>query len=148
MAGTNIDSISDSGSGDGDTLTLSGDGAPAALSGITGFETINLNLAKQSDSTAFAITSVGNDVDTLNIELGETVDIVGITVDGELTATVAGDLAADINTTNVTSLTATTTGTGAYSITGDSDLATVSAVDSNDAGVSDYTQCDNFHGYH
>ena len=69
VAGTNIDSISDSGSGDGDTLTLSGDGAPAALSGITGFETINLNLAKQSDSTAFAITSVGNDVDTLNIEL-------------------------------------------------------------------------------
>ena len=62
--------------------------------------------------------------------------MVGITVAGEQTATVAGAIAADISTTNVTSLTATTTGTDAYSITGDADLATVSTVDSNDAGVS------------
>jgi len=133
-SGTNTDSITDTDSGDGDILNLSGDGDFAA-SVVSGFETFNLDLAKQ-DGTAFAISSVGNDVDTINLSVAETVNVVGITVDGETEATIAGDLTADINTTNVTSLTATTTGTGAYSITGDADLATVSTVDSNDAGVT------------
>ena len=75
-------------------------------------------------------------MDTLGITVAETVDVVGITVAAEQTATVNGDIAADITTTNVTSLTATTTGTGAYSITGDADLATITTVNSNDAGVT------------
>jgi Ca2+-binding RTX toxin-like protein len=132
-SGTNTDSISDSDAGDGDILNLSGDGDFNA-SVVSGFENINLDLAKQ-DGSAFAISSVGNDVDALGITVAESVEVVGITVDGETEATVSGDLTADITTTNVTSLTATTTGTGAYSITGDADLATVSTVDSNDAGV-------------
>ncbi|MDC0572464.1 calcium-binding protein [Luminiphilus sp.] len=133
-SGTNTDSITDPDSGDGDILNLSGDDDFAA-SVVSGFENINLDLGKQ-DGTAFAISSVGNDVETIDLTVAETVDVVGITVDGETAATIAGDLTAAITTTNVTSLTATTTGAGAYSITGDADLATVSTVDSNDAGVS------------
>jgi len=132
-SGTNTDSISDNDSDDGDILNLSGDGDFNA-SVVSGFENINLDLAKQ-DGAAFAVTNLGNDVDALGITVAESVEVVGITVDGETEATVSGDLTADITTTNVTSLTATTTGTGAYSITGDADLATVSTVDSNDAGV-------------
>jgi Ca2+-binding RTX toxin-like protein len=136
---TSGDSIS-GGSGAGDVVNLSGDGAvnlDTPATGITGFETINLDLEKQQDNTAFAVTGLDNDVTNLNITVAEETEVVGITVSGEQTASVTGNVAATIDTTNVTELTITNTETNAaFAVTGDSALATLTIDDANDAGVT------------
>ena len=73
------DSISDPGTGDGDIVNISGDGAvdlSAPATGISGFETINLDLEKQQDGTAFAISNVGNDVETMTLDVADSTEVV------------------------------------------------------------------------
>ena len=77
--------------------------------GVSGFEIVNLDLAKQSGS-AFTVTNLANDVEQLNVEVSSTVDVVGITVAGETSLTVAGDAGGTVGTTNVTDVVVTNTG--------------------------------------
>ena len=85
------DSITDTTSGDTDTLNLSGnanyDHTGVGGNGVSGFEIVNLDLAKQSGSTLL-FTNLTNDVEQLNVEVSSTVDVVGITVAGETSLTV------------------------------------------------------------
>ena len=133
------DSITDTTSGDTDTLNLSGnanyDHTGVGGNGVSGFEIVNLDLAKQSGS-AFTVTNLTNDVEQLNVEVSSTVDVVGITVAGETSLTVAGDVGGTVGTTNVTDVVVTNTGDNAFGVSGDSALTSVTATGANDAGVS------------
>jgi Ca2+-binding RTX toxin-like protein len=128
------DSITDAGTDDGDIVNLSGDG-DAALDPISGFETINIDFAAQQIGGALNVTGVANDIAELNISTADTVEVVGIEVDGETEVTVTGNLAATIATTGVTSLTATQNDVTAFAVSGDASLATLTVTGANDAGV-------------
>jgi len=141
---TSADKISDAFTGDGDILNLSGSGNVALniTTGVTGFETINLDLEKQMGS-AFTVQDVGNDVTNLNLTVADETKVVGITVDGETRAELTGNFAGAIDTTNVTSLTVTNQEANkAFSVTGDVDLATITISGANDAGVTVTTDND------
>ena len=139
------DAISDATTGDSDTLNISGDDDydhTAPTTGVSGFEIVNLDLAKQAASGRLAVTNVTNDVESLNIEVASTVEVVGITVDGETEVSVAGDLAGTVATTNVTDIQVTNSGTNAFAVEGDSSLAAITATGANDAGVTVTTDND------
>ena len=130
------DSITDGGTGDSDVLTLTGDG-DFTFGTVTQFENVNVNL---SDTIGGGFTVSGANLVTgagaaINIDVADTVEVVGVTLQGETVVTVAGALSVDVNTTDVTSLTAVAGG-GAITITGDADLATVQLDDIADDGTT------------
>ncbi|MDG2271356.1 MAG: hypothetical protein P8L39_03565, partial [Halioglobus sp.] len=130
------DSITDGGTGDADVLTLTGDG-DFTFGTVTQFENVNVNL---SDTVGGGFTVSGANLVTgagaaINIDVADTVEVVGVTLQGETVVTVAGALSVDVSTTDVTSLTAVAGG-GAITITGDADLATVQLDDIADDGTT------------
>lgn len=142
-----VDTIADTSTTDEDTLTLTGDNGFNAGS-ITNVEAINLSLGRQNGA-AFDINDVSNITgSTINLTVSEKVTIAGIEVDGETeidlsTGGVANKdaLVSNLNTVNVTKLTAIATDTGTNSagitISGDADLKTVilSGIDDNDTAI-------------
>lgn len=134
-AGTNIDVITDPGTADGDILTLTGD-AGFTLNTITNIENVNVNL---SDTLGGGFTIAGANLvtgGTINVDVADTVTVVGVELAGETVVTLTGALTADVSTTDVTELTATA-GSAAITITGDADLATltVDGIDANDTSI-------------
>ncbi|MDC6471618.1 hypothetical protein PQZ11_01000 [Luminiphilus sp.] len=128
------DSITDAGTGDNDILTLTGDGN-FTFGTVTKFESVNVNL---SDTVGAGFTISGANLvtgATINIDVADTVEVVGVSLQGETVVTVAGALSSDVSTTDVTSLTAVAGG-GAITITGDADLATVQVDDIADDGTT------------
>lgn len=134
-AGTNIDVITDPGTGDGDILNLSGD-AGFTFNTVTNFENVNVSL---SDTLGGGFTIAGaNNVTggTINVDVADTVEVVGVELAGETVVTMTGALTSNVSTTDVTNLTATA-GNAAITITGDADLATVTVdgIDANDTTI-------------
>ena len=105
-AGTNIDAITDPGTGDGDILNLSGD-AGFTFNTITKVENVNVSLADTLGS-GFTIAGANNVTGgTINVDVADTVTVVGVDLAGETAVTVTGALTSNLSTTDVTSLTAT-----------------------------------------
>ena len=73
---------------------------------------------------------------TINVDVADTVTVVGVDLAGETAVTVTGALTSNLSTTDVTSLTATS-GAADITITGDADLATltVDGIDANDTSI-------------
>lgn len=143
-----VDSIVDASTIDSDTVTLTGDNGFNSGT-ITNVEAINLSLSRQNGA-AFDINDVSNITgSTINLTVSEKVTIAGIEVDGETEVDLSTGgaanldaLVSNLNTVNVTKLTAIATDTGTNSagitISGDADLATVvlSGIDANDTAIT------------
>jgi len=126
------DSITDPGTGDGDILNLSGD-AGFTFGTVTKFENVNVSLADTLGG-GFTIAGANNVTGgTINVDVADTVTVVGVELAGETVVTIGGALTSNVSTTDVTSLTATA-GAGDITITGDADLATL---DVEDIGTND-----------
>ena len=133
------DVMNDVSTGDSDSLTLSGN-AGFTFGQLTNVEAVNLNLAKQV-GTDFTLAGTQNVTGSsaINIDVDPTVTIAGVSVTGETDVTSTGGLAVDVNTTDVTSLTAalaTGTSEAALTITGDVDLATVTLTSVADSATN------------
>ena len=133
------DVMNDVSTGDSDSLTLSGN-AGFTFGQLTNVEAVNVSLGKQVGTTftlAGAQNVTGSSV--INIDVEPTVTIAGVSVTGETDVEMTGGLRTDVNTTDVTSLTAalaTGTSEAALAITGDVDLATVTLTDVGDSSTS------------
>ena len=127
--------IKDASSADADTVTLTGD-AGFTFDDITKVENVNVNLSDIL-GTGFTINAAAVLNSTINLDVADKVTIVGVELDGETVATVQNLKTTNLTTTDVTELTAST-GSGATSISGDADLATVTVtgVDANDTSLT------------
>ena len=132
---TAADTVADASSLDQDTVSITGTGN-LTFGTTTGIETIDVSLSKVTGAgfTVAADKLVGGD---LNLTVAETVDVSGVDVAGETVVTIT-DLASDLTTTNVTSLTASLDPAATLAIAGDADLGTVSvtAIDDNDLSLT------------
>jgi Ca2+-binding RTX toxin-like protein len=128
------DSISDGSTVDNDSLTITADDG-FTFGTVANVENINVNLSKiiGSGVTIAADKMTGG---TLSLDAATEVDVDGTDVPGETVVTVS-DLASDISTTDVTSLSTTLDPAASVTITGDADLKTldVETIDSNDTSI-------------
>ena len=121
------DSMVDASTTDSDTLDLTGDNS-FTFGTVTNVEAVNVNLAKQVGGS-LTLTDVNKVTGgTINIDVADTVTVAGVSVTGETDVVMNGGIAANVSTTDATSLTgalATGANEKAVTITGDVDLATV-----------------------
>lgn len=126
--------VNDTSTADSDTLTLSGDG-DFNFDNVDKIENINVSLSDTLGG-GFTIGTVNNVLNsTINVDVADTVEVVGVELSGETVVTMTGALTSNVSTTDVTSLTVTT-GDSALSITGDADLATLQVNDIADDGTT------------
>ena len=127
--------VIDDSEADSDTFTITGN-AGFTFDNIEKVENVNVSLSDTLGG-GFTIAGANNVLDsTINIDVADTVTVVGVELTGETVVSLTGALTSDVSTTDVTDLTAVA-GSGAITITGDADLAslTVSNIDANDTNI-------------
>ncbi|NDC89446.1 MAG: hypothetical protein EB075_11700 [Bacteroidetes bacterium] len=127
--------ILDKYTGDSDSVTLTGD-AGFAFDDITKVEAVNVNLATTVGG-GFTLNAAKVLNSTINLDVADSVKVVGVDLAGETVATVNNLASSNLNTTDVTVLTVSTGG-GSAAISADNDAATVtvSGIDANDTSIT------------